>query len=133
MRKCIIYSLCFGVLASILLVTFAPYCSSVLLHNKVTNMPIYVMAISLPFNSLVTSLDGYFTGVRRVHKSSFSRIITMLLQVILTLYFLYILPYSDLSIVCTYLMLSTTIATVFQFALTYVLYLFDRKKMFRSL
>lgn len=132
MRKCIVYSLCFGLLGSILLIIFAPYCSSVLLHDKVTNMPIYVMALSLPFNSLVTSLDGYFTGVRRVHKTSFSRIVTAILQVILTLYFLYILPYSDLSIVCTYLMLSTTIATTFQFILTYILYLLDRKKMFRN-
>ena len=91
------------------------------------------MAISLPFNSLVTSLDGYFTGVRRAHKTSLSRISSASLQIILTLYFLYVLPYSDLNIVCTYLMLSSTIATIFQFILTYILYVLDKKKMFRNL
>lgn len=60
MRKCIIYSLCFGSIACIFFIAFAPYCSSVLLHGKVTNIPIYIMAISLPFTSLVTSLSRLF-------------------------------------------------------------------------
>ena len=128
MKKCIIYSLCFGIIACIILIISAPYCSSFLLHGKVTNMPIYIMALSLPFTSLVTSLSGYFTGVRRVSKTSFSRALSMILQVVLTCYFLYILPYSDLSIVCTYLILATTISSVFEFVLTYILYLVDRKK-----
>lgn len=87
------------------------------------------MALSLPFTSLVTSLSGYFTGVRRVSKTSFSRALSMILQVVLTCYFLYILPYSDLSIVCTYLILATTIASIFEFILTYILYLLDRRKI----
>ncbi len=129
MRKCIIYSLCFGIIACILLILGAPYCSSTLLHGKVTNMPIYVMAISLPFSSLTSSLTGYFTGVRRVSKTSISKILTMILQVVLTCYFLYILPYTNLSIVCTYLILSSTIASIFEFLLTYFLYILDRRKI----
>ena len=129
MKKCILYSLFFGIIACIVLILFAPYCSSFLLHGKVTNMPIYIMALSLPFTSVVTSLSGYFTGVRRVSKTSFSRALSMILQVALTCYFLYILPYSDLSIVCTYLILATTIASIFEFILTYILYLLDRRKI----
>ncbi len=129
MRKCITYSLCFGTLACILLIIFAPYCSSCLLHGKVTNAPIYVMAISLPFNSLTTSLSGYFTGVRRVSKTSISRVLTMCLQFALTCYFLYILPYTDLSIVCTYIILASTIASLFEFVFTYILYVKDRNKI----
>ncbi len=129
MKKCILYSLCFGIIACIILIIFAPYCSSIFLHGKVTNTPIYIMALSLPFTSLVTSLSGYFTGVRRVSKTSFSRALSMILQVVLTCYFLYILPYSDLSIVCTYLILATTIASIFEFILTYILYLLDRRKI----
>lgn len=58
----------------------------------------------------------------------------MCLQVILTCLFLYIFPSNDLSIVCTYLILSMTIATVFEFILTYILYLIDSRRYFvRSL
>ena len=129
MRKCIIYSLCFGIIACIFFILIAPYCSSTLLHGKVSNMPIYVMAISLPFSSLTSSISGYFTGVRRVSKTSLARILTMCLQVTLTCYFLYILPYTNLSIVCTYLILSSTIASSFEFVFTYILYVMDRRKI----
>ena len=91
-------------------------------------MPLYIMAISLPFNSVITSLSGYFTGVRRVSKTSLSRILTMCLQVSLTCVFLYVFKSNDLSIVCTYLILATTISSIFEFLLTYILYLIDKKR-----
>lgn len=88
------------------------------------------MAISMPFNSVVTSLSGYFTGVRRVSKTSASRILTMILQVVLTCIFLYIFPSTNLSVVCTYLVLASTIASIFEFIITYILYLIDIKRYF---
>lgn len=54
----------------------------------------------------------------------------MCLQVILTCLFLYIFPSNNLSIVCTYLILSMTIATAFEFILTYILYLIDSRRYF---
>ena len=86
------------------------------------------MAISMPFTSVVTSLSGYFTGVRRVSKTSLSRIFTMILQVVLTCVFLYVFPSRDLNIVCTYLILASTLSAVFEFVITYILYLIDSKR-----
>lgn len=130
MRKCIIYSLCFGILACILLSLSANYCSSFLLHGKVSSLPLYIMAISMPFNSVITSLSGYFTGVRKVSKTSLSRILTLCLQVVLTCLFLYIFPSTNLSLVCTYLMLASTVSTIFEFILTYILYLIDSRRFY---
>lgn len=53
----------------------------------------------------------------------------MILQVILTCILLYAFPSSDLNIVCTYLILASTISSVFEFILTYTLYVFDRRKI----
>ena len=75
------------------------------------------MAISMPFVSLITSLSGYFTGVRRVSKTSISRILTMVLQVVLTLALLYFFPSSSLDTVCTYLILATTLSYIFEFVI----------------
>ena len=92
------------------------------------------MAISMPFSSVLASLSGYFTGVRRVSKTSISKILTLLLQIILTCTFLYLFNSNSLSIVCTYLILASTISSIFEFILTYILYLHDsRKYMSRSL
>ena len=52
----------------------------------------------------------------------------MIFQVVLTCYFLYALPSSNLSIVCTYLILATTISSVFEFVFNYILYVIDRRK-----
>ena len=87
------------------------------------------MAISMPFVSLITSLSGYFTGVRRVSKTSISRILTMVLQVVLTLALLYFFPSSSLDTVCTYLILATTLSSIFEFVLTYIFYLIYIKKI----
>lgn len=91
-------------------------------------MPLYIMGISMPFNSVITSLSGYFTGVRRVSKTSISRILTVCLQVVLTLTFLYIFPSNNLDTVCTYLVLASTISAIFEFVLTYILYLVDSRR-----
>ena len=87
------------------------------------------MAISMPFTSLITSLSGYFTGVRRVSKTSVSRVLTMILQVVLTIALLYFFPSSSLDTVCTYLILATTLSSIFEFVLTYIFYLIDIKKV----
>jgi len=125
MKKCILYSLFFGFIAMGLLFLSARYCSSVLLHGKVSPFPLYIMAISMPFTSVITSLSGYFTGVRRVSKTSFSRILTMMVQIALTCVFLYFFPSSNLSTVCTYLILASTISAMFEFVVTFVLYIID--------
>ena len=44
--------------------------------------------------------------------------------------FLFIFPSFDLNIVCTYLILASTISSIFEFVLTYVLYILDRRKSF---
>ena len=53
----------------------------------------------------------------------------MCLQVILTCLFLYVFPSSDLNIVCTYLVLGMTISSIFEFVITYIFYIIDRKKV----
>ncbi len=128
MSKCIIYSLTFGILASIILISIAEFCAKTLLHDKITPYPLYIMAISMPFSSVITSLNGYFTGVRRVSKTSISHISTMMLQVFLTYTLLSIFPSNNLDTICTYIILASSIATVFEFIFTYILYLIDRRK-----
>ncbi len=52
------------------------------------------------------------------------------MQVILTCLFLYIFPSSNLSVVCTYLVLANTVSCIFEFILTYIFYLIDSRRFF---
>lgn len=51
----------------------------------------------------------------------------MILQVVLTCVFLYVFPSNDLNVVCTYLILASTLSAIFEFVITYVLYLLDSR------
>jgi len=60
MKKCILYSLFFGVLSSIILFLCSPFLVSKLLMNRISIKPLYILAISLPFVSITTSLSRLF-------------------------------------------------------------------------
>jgi stage V sporulation protein B len=60
MRKCIFYSLFFGIIACFLLYICTPFLVTHVLSNKVSYKPIYILAFSLPFVSLNTSLARLF-------------------------------------------------------------------------
>lgn len=130
MKKCIFYSLFFGAFAAIILYTCAPFLVSKLLLNKISAKPIYILAMSLPFVSITTSLSGYFSGVRKVSKSSFTRITGLFIRVGLTCLFIYIFPANNIDLVCTFLVLSGTIASIFEFLFSYILYFIDKKNLY---
>ena len=89
MRKCIFYSLFFGILSAVILFVCSPFLVSNLLANKISVRPLYILAISLPFVSITTSLSGYFSGVRKVSKSSCVKVSSLFIRVRINL-FIYI-------------------------------------------
>lgn len=129
MKKCIAYSLFFGLLSGIILYTISPFLVDKILLNRISAKPLYILAISLPFTSISTSLNGYFSGVRNVSKSSLGKIISLLLRVGLTCFFIYIFPSDNIDLVCTYLVLSSTLANIFEFFYSYILYYISKRNV----
>lgn len=60
MQKCIFYSLFFGTLSAIILFLSSSFLSSKILLNRISSIPLYILAISLPFVSVTTSLSRIF-------------------------------------------------------------------------
>ena len=69
-KKCLLYSLCFGVLAFLLFCIFANYISFRILHEKISSFTICIMALSFPFASICSCLSGYFSAVRHATNHS---------------------------------------------------------------
>ena len=76
-KKCISFSLIFGILASLILFFSAPHIVNVFLHGRISVNVLYLIAISLPFTSITMSLNGYFTAVRRPYKNSSADILLL--------------------------------------------------------
>lgn len=128
-KKCIFFSLLFGVLASIILLFISPYVISIFLHNRISVHVLYIIAISLPFTSITMSLNGYFTAVRRPYKSSSADVFNIITKIITILILLPKFDLNDLEQIVILLVLGTAISEIVSFIYTYFLYIIDRKKL----
>lgn len=126
----LVFSFIFGGTASILLITCAPFVCNYCLHNKISSVPFYIISISLPFISMASCINGYFTATRNSIKPASEQIIEQLLKLVLITFFLnYFMP-CKLEYICISLILGNIISEIISFALIYVLYKFDiRKKL----
>ncbi len=92
LRRCLCYSLCFGVGTALLLYTCAPVIGVYLLEDLRTVRSLRILALGLPFVSSGACMNGYFHAVQRVKKNAalqiaeqgaYMLITTMLLQTLL--------------------------------------------------
>lgn len=128
MKKCIFYSLFFGILSCILLFIFSPYISNTFLHNKISYKILYVVAVSLPFISVSSSINGYFNAIRKNIKNVTTKIFEQIIKIICTLYILYLFLPKGIDYICLSLVLGETICEMCSCILSVILYLLEEKK-----
>lgn len=127
-KKCISYSLFMGLLACITLFIFSPFISSYWLHSKVSYMPLRIIAISLPFLAISSSINGYFSALRDVKKTAFAQIFEQVLKIyFISFLFNYFLP-SGIEYACISLVLGSTVSEIASFLLLYIFYKKDINK-----
>lgn len=127
-KKCLLFCLFFSIVASLLLILFAPFISSIWLHNLISKTPLYIIAISLPFLAISSCLTGYFSAVKRVGKLSIIQICEQLLRILIIYYLLnYVFP-NNINYACIALVLGTCISEIFSFISILFLYNIDSKK-----
>lgn len=128
MYKSIQYSLFFGILSAILLSLLAPFISKILLHSQVSSYLFYIIAISLPFISISSALNGYFTALRKNGKNAIARIFEQTIKIIATSYLLsFFMPFG-LEYACLCLVLGESISEIFSCFFVFILYCFEKRK-----
>lgn len=128
-KKCIIYSLIMGSLACIALFIFSPTISFYWLHNKVSSMSLKIIAISLPFISVSSCINGYFCALKKIKRTATIKVIEQFFKILLIMFlFNYFLP-SGLEYSLISLVLGSTISEILSFLLLYFTYMLDKKKL----
>ncbi len=126
LKKCVAYSICFGVTAFLLLFGFAKNIGLNLLGDARTVRSLRVMAITLPFISLASVGNGYFTAVRHVYKNAISQFLEQGAKITACVYlFMFLLP-KGTEYACLALALSGVVSEVCSFLLMLLFYLFDK-------
>ena len=128
MKKCLLYSLSFGIIAAILLSLFSNFICVNLLHGKVSNSLFYIIAISLPFISMSSALNGYFTALRKNGKNAVARIFEQFVKIVSTAYLISLFMPNGLEYACLSLVLGEAISEILSFVFVYILYNFEKRK-----
>ncbi len=128
-KKCLLYSIGFGVLAFLLFIAFANYISTYILHEKISSLTICIMAISFPFASICSCLSGYFSAVRHIIKSAVIQIAEQLFKILLITYMLNRLFNFSINSACCLIVLGSSIAEGITCLLMFIAYIRDRKKL----
>ena len=128
MRRAILYSLAFGLLASTLLIGFADPIGRLWLKDARTVSSLRLFGITLPLISISSALGGYFTAMRRAYKNAAVQVFEQAVKIGLTMYLLTALTAHDIESTCRALVLGGALAELSSFLFEGCLYLLDRHK-----
>lgn len=131
---CILYSLTFGIITSIILILNSNYICINWLHGKVSSKPLYFIGIALPFISMSCAINGYFTAIGKSFKTASSQIFEFIIKIIATIYILKKLFPQNIESTCLALIVGDCISEICSFTYLILLFLFDKiiKKYYKK-
>lgn len=125
MRKCLVYSLCFGSAASVGFILLSGPVSIGILNDPDCILPLRIMSLSLPCISLSSAMYGYFTAQRRVIKSSFAQIFEQFVRIGVTVAIFDLIVPSGTKYTCAAVIAGGTVSEVSSFIFSFVAYRID--------
>lgn len=125
-RRCILFSLIFGISASLIFFILADFITTHCLHSRISKNVIYLICIALPFISMSAAINGYFTAVRRVYKNAIAKFGEEIVKILCAVIFLTTFAPNSINGACYSLILADVISEITSFLHLYILYLRDK-------
>ena len=126
--RCLCYSLFFGTAAFLVLWSAAEPIGFLWVGDARTVLSLRILSVSLPFVSLSSVLNGYFTATGRVWKSASVQVMEQLIRIGLTIAFLRLAPAGDLERSCAALAAGSTASELASFLLLTAVFIGDRRQ-----
>lgn len=126
-RRCIFFSLIFSICASLIFFIFADFITIHCLHNRISKNIIYLICIALPFISMSSAINGYFTAVRRVYKNAFAKFFEEFVKITCTAILLKSFMPDGIDYACYALIFADVISEITSFLHLYILYIRDKR------
>ena len=126
-KRCIFFSLVFSICASLIFFVSADFITIHCLHNRISQKVIYLICIALPFISMSSAINGYFTAVRRVYKNAISKFFEEFVKIVCTFLFLKSFMPDGIDYACYSLILADIISEITSFLHLYILYIRDKR------
>lgn len=127
-KSCFIFSIFLGVGSSFLVLLFSNVISATFLKSMVSSKPLYLVAIGLPFISISSVLNGYFSAVRKGYKSAFSNVFELIVKIFATIILLNFYAKQNVESICSCLILADVISEICSCFLLFILFKKDKLK-----
>lgn len=127
-KSCLLFSLLLGLISSLLVLIFSPIISLNWLKSMVSCVPLYFIAIGLPFIAVSSVINGYFSAVRKAYKSAISQVFELLVKILATILLLNFYASQTVESICVCLILADVISEVCSCSLLLALYQIDKLK-----
>ncbi|MEG2814183.1 MAG: oligosaccharide flippase family protein, partial [Oscillospiraceae bacterium] len=128
-KYCLFLSIILSIISSILLFSFSPNISNILIKDNRVILPLKILSIGLPFLSVASCIRGYFLGLKSAVKSSMTDVIEQVTQIIITCPLLIIFGTKSIENACLALIIGST-ASEFLSCIYGVILYFKNKLIF---
>ncbi len=128
MGTCIAYSLIFGTASMIGIFSLSEIIAYRFLEDARTAVSLRILSLSLPFVSLTSALNGYFTAIRQVAKNSVTVFLEQGIRIFLSVLLISSVLPSGIEYACIALALGTTVSEAVSLLVMTVLYIFKKNK-----
>ncbi len=132
LKKCIFYSLSFSFTAMLFIYSGAEIIGKNILGDIRTIKSVRILALSLPFISLSSVFNGYFSAVRRAYKSATVLMFEQLIQVFFTIRLLSVFALKSVEYACIAVAVGTLVSEVLSLLYNIILCSLDLKKYTKS-
>lgn len=126
-KRCIFFSFVFSICASLIFFISADFITVHCLHDHISKNVIYLICIALPFISMSSAINGYFTAVRRVYKNAIAKFFEEFVKIACTFLFLKSFMPDGIDYACYSLILADVISEITSFLHLYILYIRDKR------
>ncbi len=133
LRKCVLYSLVFGSIATVILLIFAEKIGVGILRDIRTVRSLKLLALTFIPISVSSVLSGYFSAVRHVYKNALTQIFGQGIKIFGCIFLLSLHTVKDTESACLAVIAGGALAEFFSFAVGLFLYLTSRKKSKHSI
>lgn len=130
-KSTIVFALLLGFSTSILVLIFSNIISKIWLKSVISSIPLYLISIRLPFISVSSVLNGYFSAVRKGYKSALSQVFELIIKIIITVTLLNLYVSKNIETIIICLILADVISEICSCTLLFIFYKRDSIKYCR--
>lgn len=127
-RQCVMFGAVCGSITAVVIFVFSDFIGTKILQNELTVISLRAFAVCLPFLSISSILNGYFTAISRITKSSVVQFAELFTRIIVIATFLNFIFPKTLEFSCFSVVLGGTVAETLSCLYYGIIYISDSRR-----